>query len=448
MTQVFNANIIQVFTSRCPRKPFIPSIRVRQPHLPLVDMLARFAQPWLAPIALEPWGLSVAEPYYWVQQPYLPLVGETALLAQLDLPLFHQNPMLFQLPNPFIGSATLLSPYFIGFSCFFCCRTLRLGSATYFWPFYTRCPCCFICRTLSLGSATLLSPYFIGFSCCLICRTLLLGSATLLSPYFIGFSCFFCCRTLRLGSATWLCPFYTTFSCCFSCRTILLGSATLLSPYFMGLSCCFSCRTLSLGSATLLSPYFIGFPCCVCCRTLLLGSAVLFRRTPFIVPLANPLATLSQRRFQPHFRSIPAAMEQVQTWYNSEVIDGDWFSLQILSWLCRKGEETLRRYQVTPADSLASAQRQEQEFQRFLTLAHVSHPSSSSSFIIIHLLVILLAISNDILLVKLSSLNLVAFNFPPLDGFTAGCFQHVVPIFAARWHLVTVSTTRWCVINT
>ena len=376
MTQVFNANIIQVFTSRCPRKPFIPSIRVRQPHLPLVDMLARFAQPWLAPIALEPWGLSVAEPYYWVQQPYLPLVGETALLAQLDLPLFHQNPMLFQLPNPFIGSATLLSPYFIGFSCFFCCRTLRLGSATYFWPFYTRCPCCFICRTLSLGSATLLSPYFIGFSCCLICRTLLLGSATLLSPYFIG------------------------------------------------------------------------FPCCVCCRTLLLGSAVLFRRTPFIVPLANPLATLSQRRFQPHFRSIPAAMEQVQTWYNSEVIDGDWFSLQILSWLCRKGEETLRRYQVTPADSLASAQRQEQEFQRFLTLAHVSHPSSSSSFIIIHLLVILLAISNDILLVKLSSLNLVAFNFPPLDGFTAGCFQHVVPIFAARWHLVTVSTTRWCVINT
>jgi hypothetical protein len=46
-------------------------------------------------------------------------------------------------------------------------------------------------------------------------------------------------------------------------------------------------------------------------------------------------------------------------------------NFQILSWLCRKGEETLSRYQVTLADSLASAKSQEREFQRFLTLAQV-----------------------------------------------------------------------------
>lgn len=45
--------------------------------------------------------------------------------------------------------------------------------------------------------------------------------------------------------------------------------------------------------------------------------------------------------------------------------------LQILSWLCRKGEETLSRYNVTLADSLAAAKLQEREFQRFLNLAQV-----------------------------------------------------------------------------
>nr|CAH0099895.1 unnamed protein product [Daphnia galeata] len=42
---------------------------------------------------------------------------------------------------------------------------------------------------------------------------------------------------------------------------------------------------------------------------------------------------------------------------------------QILSWLCRKGEETLSRYHVTLADSLAAAKSQQREFQRFLILA-------------------------------------------------------------------------------
>ncbi|XP_046444764.1 uncharacterized protein LOC124194558 isoform X6 [Daphnia pulex] len=42
---------------------------------------------------------------------------------------------------------------------------------------------------------------------------------------------------------------------------------------------------------------------------------------------------------------------------------------QILSWLCRKGEETLSRYHVTLADSLAAAKSQHREFQRFLILA-------------------------------------------------------------------------------
>ncbi|KZS08114.1 Uncharacterized protein APZ42_028023, partial [Daphnia magna] len=44
----------------------------------------------------------------------------------------------------------------------------------------------------------------------------------------------------------------------------------------------------------------------------------------------------------------------------------------ILSWLCRKGEETLSRYHVTLADSLAAAKSQQREFQRFLILAQVS----------------------------------------------------------------------------
>ncbi|XP_059353299.1 uncharacterized protein LOC130701846 isoform X2 [Daphnia carinata] len=52
---------------------------------------------------------------------------------------------------------------------------------------------------------------------------------------------------------------------------------------------------------------------------------------------------------------------------------GDGHSLsacrQILSWLCRKGEETLSRYHVTLADSLAAAKSQQREFQRFLVLA-------------------------------------------------------------------------------
>ncbi|EFX71281.1 hypothetical protein DAPPUDRAFT_255915 [Daphnia pulex] len=42
---------------------------------------------------------------------------------------------------------------------------------------------------------------------------------------------------------------------------------------------------------------------------------------------------------------------------------------KILSWLCRKGEETLSRYHVTLADSLAAAKSQQREFQRFLILA-------------------------------------------------------------------------------
>ncbi|KAK4035795.1 hypothetical protein OUZ56_027878 [Daphnia magna] len=45
------------------------------------------------------------------------------------------------------------------------------------------------------------------------------------------------------------------------------------------------------------------------------------------------------------------------------------FLNQILSWLCRKGEETLSRYHVTLADSLAAAKSQQREFQRFLILA-------------------------------------------------------------------------------
>ncbi|XP_045034218.1 uncharacterized protein LOC123475512 isoform X2 [Daphnia magna] len=51
--------------------------------------------------------------------------------------------------------------------------------------------------------------------------------------------------------------------------------------------------------------------------------------------------------------------------------DGDSLSAcrQILSWLCRKGEETLSRYHVTLADSLAAAKSQQREFQRFLILA-------------------------------------------------------------------------------
>lgn len=48
------------------------------------------------------------------------------------------------------------------------------------------------------------------------------------------------------------------------------------------------------------------------------------------------------------------------------------FFFKILSWLCRKGEETLSRYNVTPAESLAAARLQQREFQRFLNLAQVS----------------------------------------------------------------------------
>ncbi|GIY54157.1 uncharacterized protein CDAR_446161 [Caerostris darwini] len=54
---------------------------------------------------------------------------------------------------------------------------------------------------------------------------------------------------------------------------------------------------------------------------------------------------------------------------NRESRNGSIFSSdQVLSWLCRKGNESLQRHQAI-ADSLGAIKQQEEEFEKFYFLA-------------------------------------------------------------------------------